>query len=146
MALSIEIVSVLMAYPGKTVADCSSTVSGPQGASVRMEAQCEPGSAWQRERDHLIAALRVGFCMSARGNDDILAPLPYIGHRRCLSARGQAAAPQFLAGLGVERAQVIVERRPDEDNPARRRDRPAKIRRARLLAQDIFRERRQIFR
>src|SRR5262245_28458509 len=140
MALSIEIVSVLMAYPGKAVADCSSTPPRPQDAFGRMEAQCEPGSAWQCVGDQLVAAFGVGFRVAARGDDDILAPLPHICHGRRLSARGQAAAPQFLARLGVERAQVIVERGPDENKPARRRNRATKIGRSGFLTEQIFRE------
>src|SRR5436190_8126048 len=68
----------------------------------------------QCEGDDLVAAPGVGLGMTAGGDDDVLAALPDIGHRRRLPARRQPAAPQLLARGGVEGAQVVVQGGADE--------------------------------
>jgi hypothetical protein len=66
----------------------------------------------------------------AGGDDDVLAALPLVGHRRRDAGRRQPAGPQLGTGLRVERAQVTVQCSADEDDAAAGHERAAEVRRA----------------
>src|SRR5579859_5190675 len=83
--------------------------------------------------------------MPACGNDDVLLSFPYVSHWRRLSAGRKAALPEFLARLRVERTQIVVQRRADEDEARCRDDRPTKSRQSRP-AQDVLGEGNNILR
>src|SRR5215831_8585917 len=67
-------------------------------------------------RDESIAASRPQLAVSACGNDDKLLMIDFIGHRSCLSAAGKPAAPEFRTVQHVERSEIVVRRRGDEDH------------------------------
>src|SRR6516164_9724635 len=55
-------------------------------------------------------------------------PILLIDDRRGLAACGEHVTPQDLAGLDIDRLDQIVGRRRDEDQAARRHDRPSIVR------------------
>src|SRR4051812_9853068 len=86
-------------------------------------------ASWKRKGDHRIAAGHAKRSVAASGNHHVL-PLVLAGairHRRGLSSGRQRTLPQFASGFEVERSQVSVHGRADEDQISGREDRPAEI-------------------
>src|SRR5215831_3098170 len=82
----------------------------------------------QAVRDQGITRWRHHEVMAAGHDDHILLSILLIDDRRGLAAGGEHVTPQDLAGLDVDRLDQIVGRRRDEDQAARRDDRPSIIR------------------
>jgi PEP-CTERM motif-containing protein len=104
--------------------------------SARLVDPTEPGrrsrfaGPGQREGDQRVVRRAARLAMAAGGDHDILPSLPLIGRWRRIARRRQAAGPELGAGLRIECAKIIVHGGADEDQPARRGERPAERRRA----------------
>ena len=71
---------------------------------------------------------------AARGDDDVLSPVDVVSRRRAVACKRHRGFPQQLAGLLVERAELlVVVRRPDEHQTACCHNRPAVVLAARVL-------------
>src|SRR5581483_3487890 len=69
------------------------------------------GILGKREGDQRVTQLfSVDLCVSAGCNHDVLLPFDFVGHWRSVSWSRQLCLPKFLAGFGVERADVWIER------------------------------------
>src|ERR1700722_9913912 len=69
----------------------------------------------QSERHHIIPLLRTEFAMAARADDDVLTVVEGVGHRGGLGAGGERIFPAGLPGPAVERTEVAIHGRGDED-------------------------------
>lgn len=73
-------------------------------------------------------------CVAARIDNDILPPVPFMAHRRRLSACREPASPQRVSGLDIKCAQEIIHCRADKYAPACGDNGTTKIRCAELHA------------
>src|SRR5262245_22962935 len=78
------------------------------------------GKLRQRKRDQRVTEPGTQFAVTAGGDhDELLAVRPQsIRHRHRLAAGRQTALPQFSSSIDIERSQVIIHRRGDEDEAA----------------------------
>ena len=84
----------------------------------------------QRKRDDRIARLRGVLAAASGGNRDVLPAVDHVHARRGVAAGGQLMLPEHAARVLLERADLLVGRRRDEDQASRRRDRSAEVQRA----------------
>ena len=68
--------------------------------------------------DHLVADWRLHEVVTARHDDEVLASILLVGHRRGLAAGGELGLPHRLSAFDVDRADQIVGRGRDEDQAA----------------------------
>ncbi len=81
----------------------------------------------EREGYYGVAHFAFHFAVAASADYDVLLALPFVGHGRGLRAGRQLHGPQLLAAIGIERAQVRIERGRGEDQAACGGDGSAKI-------------------
>src|SRR5579864_6649408 len=102
----------------------------PEPTSLQTLAVAALALLRQREGDGGVTEFCAQPVVAAGRDDDELSPACDIAHRRRLAPGRQGRLPQFLAGRGVEGAQLVVRRRGDEYEAARGHDRSAEIRQA----------------
>ena len=84
----------------------------------------------QREGDDRVAGLRRVLAAAAGGDGDVLPAVDHVEARRGVAAGGQLVLPQHASRALLERPDLLVRGRGDEDHPAGRRHRAAEIERA----------------
>lgn len=63
---------------------------------------------WEGEGEEVIALLGVEFAVAACGDNEVLFAIEGVGHGRGLAAGGKFVLPEFLAGVGIEGAEIVV--------------------------------------